>query len=563
MQYNAANQVTAMNYYGFAETRAYNNLMQLSNITATAPGQTGINVTYNYTPGGNSGKVTSATDALSGETVTYQYDALNRLISAAGSGWAQTQAYDGFGNLIGRTGTGTAQGTTISTPVNAATNQLSGYAYDANGNQISSGYGYDAENRIVSANAGGVEYLYDAQNKRVWQGNFSGGVLTTQSVTLFGADGKMLNTYGIAQVGTTVSFGGGPLRAYFGGKLVGQLQTSGLMGAVVQDRLGSVGKYYPYGEERNAPPLANDQVKFATYTRDAATGNDYADQRYYSSALGRFLNADPSWGSVSYSNPQSWNRYSYVFGDPINGSDPSGLCTTIIGGITQTPWTAPTSEEQKFASNVGAITAFPYAGDLSGVDIANVVVQGAGVVTGATLTALEAIALAAQNPGPIDIIAFSGGAAAFADAYKYLTQDVKNRIGNITFIDPGSFSNLGTFAGGNVAVYADNSDLGNALLNFFDPLPVTVDTGNCGHDSNCVFQNFADSLAKRASDCPTGAGSSFGAPGPLRVVPLLFSFPNFGYLPFLFYFPTTPSVTSSITYGPVEDVSSTITYDSQ
>ena len=93
----------------------------------------------------------------------------------------------------------------------------------------------------MSANAGGVEYLYDAQNKRVWQGNFSGGVLTTQSVTLFGADGKMLNTYGIAQVGTAVSFTGGALRAYFGGKLVGRLQASGLMVAVVQDRLGSAG----------------------------------------------------------------------------------------------------------------------------------------------------------------------------------------------------------------------------------------------------------------------------------------------------------------------------------
>ena len=96
-------------------------------------------------------------------------DSLNRLISASGSGWTQTQAYDGFGNLTSRVGYDTAQSTTISTPVNAATNQLSGYSYDSNGNLISTGYTYDVENRISFANSGGVQYFYDAQNKRVWQ----------------------------------------------------------------------------------------------------------------------------------------------------------------------------------------------------------------------------------------------------------------------------------------------------------------------------------------------------------------------------------------------------------
>jgi len=105
VQYNAANQITAMNYYGAAESRAYNSLMQLSNITTSAPNG-GINLTYNYTAGSNNGKIGSMTDAISGETVAYQHDSLSRLISASGSGWAQTQAYDGFGNLIGRTGTG-------------------------------------------------------------------------------------------------------------------------------------------------------------------------------------------------------------------------------------------------------------------------------------------------------------------------------------------------------------------------------------------------------------------------------------------------------------------------
>ena len=69
-------------------------------------------------------------------------------------------------------------------------------------------------------------------------------------------------------------------------------------------------------------------MKFATYTRDSATGNDYADQRYYTSVLGRFMTPDRyesrSGGPADPLNPKTWNRYSYVVGDPINLNDPSG-----------------------------------------------------------------------------------------------------------------------------------------------------------------------------------------------------------------------------------------------
>ena len=103
-------------------------------------------------------------------------------------------------------------------------------------------------------------------------------------------------------------------RAYFGGRLLGS-----------EDRLGSRGTYFPYGEDRGSPPPANDKVKFATYTRDSATGLDYADQRYYAASMGRFLTPDPYRASGGPSDPQSWNRYAYVEGDPINHSDRVGL----------------------------------------------------------------------------------------------------------------------------------------------------------------------------------------------------------------------------------------------
>jgi RHS repeat-associated protein len=92
------------------------------------------------------------------------------------------------------------------------------------------------------------------------------------------------------------------------------------------DRLGSDVRgtqYFPYGAE--ATGTASDRDKFATYYRDTATGLDYADQRYYSSTIGRFLSPDPYVASGGPANPASWNRYAYVGGDPINSRDPSGL----------------------------------------------------------------------------------------------------------------------------------------------------------------------------------------------------------------------------------------------
>src|SRR5205807_5365764 len=63
-----------------------------------------------------------------------------------------------------------------------------------------------------------------------------------------------------------------------------------------------------------SPPLANDQVKFASYTRDSATGLDYADQRYYANTFGRFMSPDLYQSSGGPTSPQSWNRYAYVAG---------------------------------------------------------------------------------------------------------------------------------------------------------------------------------------------------------------------------------------------------------
>jgi RHS repeat-associated protein len=55
------------------------------------------------------------------------------------------------------------------------------------------------------------------------------------------------------------------------------------------------------------------------------TLTDVGHNRYYQSALGRFVTPDPFGGSGKVTRPQSWNRYSYALADPTNLKDPSGL----------------------------------------------------------------------------------------------------------------------------------------------------------------------------------------------------------------------------------------------
>jgi RHS repeat-associated protein len=94
------------------------------------------------------------------------------------------------------------------------------------------------------------------------------------------------------------------------------------------------GTYYPYGEEYT--PTGQDGDKFATYFGDAATNLQYAKNRYYSSAMGRFLTPDPYRASGGPADPGSWNRYAYVEGDPVNDYDEWGLDPCPVGTPPET-----------------------------------------------------------------------------------------------------------------------------------------------------------------------------------------------------------------------------------
>jgi RHS repeat-associated protein len=246
-------------------------------------------------------------------------DQLNRLVqSASNVSGTMPFAYDGFGNL-------TQQGQTVLS-IDPNTNRINsaGYQYNANGNVIQTPdqttYTYDVENRLVSNYA-----IYNPHNQRVFDGGY---------IYLYTPDGKLVGQYAPYWSGSgrgSQALLQGQPNVYFGGKLI---QEQGLW--VMTDRLGSVrlhatngrSSYYPYGAEV-APATPDHLTKFATYYRDI-DGLDYAGQRYYASAMGRFLTPDRGGiRAASPSRPSSWNRYAYVEGDPVNSTDRHGLFTCV------------------------------------------------------------------------------------------------------------------------------------------------------------------------------------------------------------------------------------------
>ena len=91
--------------------------------------------------------------------------------------------------------------------------------------------------------------------------------------------------------------------------------------------------FLPFGEEISANTAgrnsqwgsaADVEQKFTGQIRDQETGMDYFHARYFGSALGRFTSPDPDPGSMDLTNPQSFNRYAYVLGNPLALVDPSG-----------------------------------------------------------------------------------------------------------------------------------------------------------------------------------------------------------------------------------------------
>lgn len=360
---------------GLWEHTEFNSRLQPTQIglgaSAVDSGKLRLDYTYGEVVNGvldskrNNGNVQSQRIYVAGSldvTQTYEYDEVNRLKTAeekagAASTWKQVYSYDQYGNRNFASGTtypNYSQSLTdpVGNPViDTANNRIKtaapgqgNYVYDAAGNLTRTlitptayhDLTYDAENKLVKADGGapsGTDYSYDGEGRRVKK--VAGSIAT---VFVYDAAGRLVAEYS------------------------NQVETKGTR-YVTQDQLGSTRvvtdaqgnahsnsgaggsrhDYFPFGEEVHAGVGGRDTTqgyvgdnmsqKFAGSERDQETGLDYMKARYYSSTTGRFTGVDPSRKSIISANPQTWNRYSYTYNNPLRYVDENGKWPTEIHNL--------------------------------------------------------------------------------------------------------------------------------------------------------------------------------------------------------------------------------------
>jgi RHS repeat-associated protein len=373
---------------GLIHSMGYNNRLQPTEIRLGSPeNPESVFTIYNIfgtaqnvngqdaeiTPAQNNGNIARIKYSVSGTiqyTQTFQYDQLNRIRYAvehdygvyndASRAWYQTCDYDLYGNRginVENTSDNVDEGNTALklADFSEANNRITraGFVYDLAGNlkdEPGKSNFYDAENRIVTATvAGGAvsQYFYDGNGYRVRK--VVGGVATRFE---YDAGGKLITEWNEAS--------GALIKEYFynGGELLAttKLGATDEYEYATADHLGSprawtddsgnlVARhdYLPFGKELFAGygtrttdrgyasnTQADGQRKqFEGAVRDPETGLDLMGARYYASAQGRFTSADPLLASGQPSNPQSWNRYSFVLNRPLNLIDPSGMKSVL------------------------------------------------------------------------------------------------------------------------------------------------------------------------------------------------------------------------------------------
>ena len=194
----------------------------------------------------------------------------------------------------------------------AANNRNANSTYDAAGNLTVFGAAsvtYDAENRQKASGAN--SYLYDGLGERVEKVLASG-----TTVYVYDAFSELVAEYSATVVTAPCT------TCYLSYDQLGSTRLVTDSNAKVISRHD----FAPFGQEipaglggRTTLWGGTDNVsqKFTGQIRDSESGEDFFNARYLSSGLTRFMSADPYNAGADITNPQSWNGYAYVLGNPL------------------------------------------------------------------------------------------------------------------------------------------------------------------------------------------------------------------------------------------------------
>ncbi|AVR95244.1 NBR1-Ig-like domain-containing protein [Pseudoduganella armeniaca] len=285
----------------------------------------------------------------SGFTERLGYDELNRLISSQVQGRAELAfKYDAGGNLTFKSDVSSSnyvyptQGIGAKWPhAVASIAGVGSYGYDEDGNmtsgpgRTSSWYTFDMPKRVTKGSSSAT-FVYGPEHQRVRQDRGDGSQVVyagDQEVAISAGGQATVKTYWPMGIGLDIDKPGDATELNW----------------VHRDRLDSVTAissdagmlkeklaYDAWGKRRLPDGSATPDTLDGQVDNRGFTDHEMLDQldlihmngRVYDPMLARFMSADPLLQDPG--NGQNFSRYSYVYNNPTNLTDPSGYETTVI-----------------------------------------------------------------------------------------------------------------------------------------------------------------------------------------------------------------------------------------
>lgn len=380
-----------------------------------------MDLAYQYDVAGN---VSRRQSNLRGLVETFSHDPLDRLTRYAVTSTSDPAAnrtvdlaYNAIGNILRKSDFGNyAYG---SRPHAVATAAGTSFSYDADGNLASTGGAVTRSNTwtefdqpaSLGQGANRVDFTYDAGFKRVKEVTTAGSTVRTLYLMHPDNQGGLGFEREETRVGGTLTRNESRHYVSVGGStvVVKTLNDAGVVSSDPnltqywhRDALGSVvavsnaNATQPNGSAGPAELMAfdpwgrrlRDTGKVDTAVDPANgnrgfTGHEHLDEvglvhmngRVYDPLLGRFVSAD---SVVDGSNDlQAYNRYSYVFNNPMRFNDPSGHCPVCWAVVVFVAGAAMAHNGNEYWSVVGTMLMFYAAPKLVDAGLGAQVAQGA------------------------------------------------------------------------------------------------------------------------------------------------------------------------------------------